>query len=337
MLIRFLGNLKEQSNRILGLGLGICVGFKGTASDVRAQGHKTYRERQMVVINDGWRLYGTLTTPVKEEASVVTLLLAGAGPTDRNGNSGATVAPATLKKLAVALASEGVASIRYDKRGVGESRDKNLQEEKLRFSDYVQDAAVWIKKLKNMSRFQRVVVIGHGEGALVGAMASNIEPPDAFVALCGPGRPADVLLREQLAQNPLNKPFLPRCYMLLDSIKAGQRPGNIPKALQSLFRPSVQPYLESLFSISPTSVFASLRIPVLILSGSTDIQLKKADFDSLCASVKHAECLYVEGMNHVLVEAPMDYVSNITTYMDPQKPLCPIVIEKILKFVRNLN
>ncbi|MCX7768546.1 MAG: lysophospholipase [Flavobacteriales bacterium] len=327
----------KSCSRFLVLGLAICVGCNGTARDGRAQGNKTYRERPISIIHDGWRLYGTLTTPLKEEASIVALLLPGAGPTDRNGNSGATVAPATLRKLAIALASEGVASVRYDKRGVGESRDKILHEEQLRFSHYVEDAVAWIKKLKNMARFQRVVVIGHGEGALVGAMASTMEPPDACVSLCGPGRPADILLREQLALNPLNKPWLTRCSTIIDSIKAGYRPSNIPPALHGPFRASIQPYLESLFAISPPKVFNLLHIPILIIGGSSDIQVQKVDFDSLCARVKQANCVYLEGMNHVLVESTPDYASNVATYLDPQKPLSRELVESIVKFVRKLN
>lgn len=303
-----------------------------------AQNRRAFHEKDMMVHSEGWRLYGTLLQPRQPQApATVVLLIAGSGPTDRNGNSGAAVAPGYLKKLAVALAEKGYASFRYDKRGVGESRDKALREESLRFEDYVRDAAACIRRLKSMNRFQRVVVIGHSEGALIGVMAAARDTPSAYMALCGAGFPSDSLLKRQLKSNPLNRPWLSRAFSLTDSIRSGHRPGNVPRELLALFRPSVQPYLQSWFAVDPITETARLSCPVLIVGGSTDIQVSRADYERLCHALPQARCSWIEGMNHVLVESSAEFGANMATYFDPQLPLHPHLVENIHNFMQSLK
>lgn len=318
--------------------LSVLYGIGAFSGKAEAQPSRLYKEREMMVMSEGWRLYGTLVQPTqsKEPASVV-LLIAGSGPTDRQGNSGATVAPAYLKKLAEALAAHGIASLRYDKRGVGASQDKSLQEERLLFTHYVQDAVAWIHRLRQMGRFRRIVVLGHSEGALVATLACQKEKPDALILLCGAGFPSDSLLKQQLTANPFNRPWLSRAFSLIDSIRAGQRPGNIPAALQSLFRPSVQPYLASWFEYDPAAELARLELPKLVIGGSTDIQVNKNNFERLCTKGQASDCFLIDGMNHVLVEASDDYGANLATYFDPQRPLHRLLVEKVLNFMHQLQ
>ena len=115
---------------------------------------------------------GTLLRPSSRPPLVV-LIVAGSGPTDRNGNSVLGVSANSYKILADSLAAHGLASVRYDKRGVGASSGAMMPEEKLRFDDYVADAAAWIDSLAHDPRFSRVAVIGHSEGALIAAVAAE--------------------------------------------------------------------------------------------------------------------------------------------------------------------
>jgi len=93
---------------------------------------------------DGGTLYGTLQLPAGEhmlesQKHPVALIIAGSGPTDRDGNSPAVGENNSLKMLAEGLAKAGIASLRYDKRMVAESSGINSSEEELRFSDYIND------------------------------------------------------------------------------------------------------------------------------------------------------------------------------------------------------
>ncbi|HEX3368879.1 MAG TPA: alpha/beta hydrolase, partial [Candidatus Cybelea sp.] len=120
-------------------------------------------------------IYGTLALPAKTPAPLI-LIVAGSGPTDRNGNSSLGIAPGTYRQLAGALTRRGVASVRYDKRGIGASESAASKESDLRFDTYVDDAVAWLKLLANDARFSRVSVAGHSEGSLIGMIAVTKAP-----------------------------------------------------------------------------------------------------------------------------------------------------------------
>ena len=130
----------------------------------------------------------------------VVLLLSGSGPTDRNGNS--PMLPGknnSLQMLAEGLASNGIASLRYDKRGVGESAKAMMAEADLRFETYVDDAVAWCEQLRKDKRFSAVIIAGHSEGSLIGMLAAKRCNAAGFISIAGAGRAAADILRTQLA------------------------------------------------------------------------------------------------------------------------------------------
>ncbi|MFD2147860.1 alpha/beta hydrolase [Mucilaginibacter antarcticus] len=143
---------------------------------------------------------GTLTIPKNTNGKIpVVLIIAGSGPVDRDGNSAKlNLATNTYKLIAEALGKDGIASLRYDKRMVGESAI-GQKEENLRFDDYVDDAIGLINLLKDDQRFSKVIVLGHSEGSLVGmlAAASTVGNTNAFISVAGAGRRADRVLRSK--------------------------------------------------------------------------------------------------------------------------------------------
>jgi pimeloyl-ACP methyl ester carboxylesterase len=144
-------------------------------------------------------LHGTLLTPDGAARMPAVLIVPGSGPTDRNGNfpqmGGINN---SLKLLAEGLARHGIASLRFDKRGIAASAPAAPSEAEMRIEQGADDAAGWIRRLRADPRFDRVALIGHSEGALVGMLAAQRAPVDAYVSLAGIGRPFDVVLREQL-------------------------------------------------------------------------------------------------------------------------------------------
>ena len=133
----------------------------------------------------GGTVYGTELTPDGVTGKMpVVLLHSGSGPTDRDGNSTTQFgANDALRLLAEALAKKGIASIRYDKRGVAASALPVWKEEDLRLDDYIGDATAWLKKLRSDARFSRVVMAGHGEGALIASEACAQGGADACVQI----------------------------------------------------------------------------------------------------------------------------------------------------------
>ncbi|WP_296128576.1 alpha/beta fold hydrolase [Pseudomonas sp. Ga0074129] len=278
-------------------------------------------------------LHGTLLKPSGAAPLTVALLIAGSGPTDRDGNNPDGGRNDSLKRLAQSLAKHGIASLRYDKRGVAASRSATPDERDLTVEAYVSDAVAWAQLLKADPAFNRLVLIGHSEGALIASLSAEAAQADALISLAGSARPVDQLLREQLAAR-LPAELLAPSHYLLDRLLAGQLTPQLPNALQVLFRPSVQPYLISLLRQDPAQAFARLKLPALIVQGSHDIQVSVADALALHAAKTDAELLIIPGMNHVLRISSRDLPAQLASYNNPKLPLAQGLGEQIAQFIQ---
>ena len=276
-------------------------------------------------------LSGLLEIPETASQPPVVLLIAGSGPTDKDGNN-PMLKNNSLKFLAEGLLAEGIAVLRYDKRGVGDNADAQMNEEELRFEDFIGDAQSLAKLLKKDPRFSKVIIAGHSEGSLIGMIVAREQQADAYISMAGPGRRADVVLREQLSNQP---PFIKdRAFLILDTLSQSLRADSVPGFLQSLFRPSVQPYLISWFQYEPATELSKLEVPILIVQGTTDLQVKVSDAQALADSNPEAQLKVIEGMNHVFKEAPEDREANIKTYSDPELPIVQELIDVVVGFVK---
>jgi len=194
------------------------------------------------------KLFGTLTIPQKDPPFPVVLIIAGSGPTDRDGNN-PRMKNNALKMLATELMKNGIASLRYDKRGIGKSSSAGLKESDLRFENYIEDAIGWTNFLKQDNRFGDIIIIGHSEGSLIGMIASQQKQVKKFISIAGAGQSADKIIRTQLMSQP--PIILEQASPVLDKLVKGETTENVSQMLYSLFRPSVQPYLISWFKYDP--------------------------------------------------------------------------------------
>jgi pimeloyl-ACP methyl ester carboxylesterase len=280
-------------------------------------------------------IHSTLLLPKDTSKPVpVVLLISGSGPTDRNGNSRMLPGPNnSLKMLAEGLAMNGIATLRYDKRGVGESANAIGAEADLRFDTYIDDAAAFCEQLRADKRFSSVVVAGHSEGSLLGMVAAKRCNASGFISIAGAGRPAADILRTQLA-GKLPPALATQSDAILKALEAGKTTDNPPAELFALYRPSVQPYLISWFRYDPAKSIAALSAPVLIVQGTTDIQVSVDDAKRLAAASPKAKLLIVEGMNHVLKSVSPDKEKQAASYSDPSLMLAPDLLVNIVAFVR---
>ncbi|MDB5933102.1 MAG: Alpha/beta hydrolase [Massilia sp.] len=279
---------------------------------------------------------GSLVMPGAKGPVPVALIVAGSGPTDRNGNS--SVLPGannSLLMLAQALGEAGFASVRYDKRGIAGSLAAGPSESALRFDTYVDDAAGWISLLRRDPRFSSVIVIGHSEGSLIGMLAAKKAGAGAFVSVAGIARPAADVLRTQLA-GKLPPELAAENEAILGSLERGQTSANVPKALASLYRDSVQPYLVSWFRHSPSASIATLDMPVLIVQGSTDIQVAVSEAEALKKARPQAQLVIVPGMNHVLKTVDAAMPAQLASYSDPALAIAPGLMTPLVRFMREL-
>jgi pimeloyl-ACP methyl ester carboxylesterase len=276
-------------------------------------------------------LFGSIDLPAGEGPFPIVVFIAGSGPTDRDGNQPGLKSN-ILKLLGHGLAARGIAVLRYDRRGIGESKKTAPTEGGLRFEMLADDVVAWVKLVRKDKRFSQVGIVGHSQGALVGMLAAQRGPADAFVSLAGVGRKTHVVLREQLAKN-LPALLYQKSGPIIDELVAGRPVADAPKELAGLFRPSVQPFLISEFKIDPAQEMAHLKMPVLIVQGTTDLQVTVDDAKILAAVNKNAKLLLHEGMNHVLRKASTQFAQQ-WSYLDPSQPLMPGLTEEIAAFLR---
>lgn len=289
---------------------------------------------ELELTTSGGVLHGTLEAPAKPDKSCVVLILAGSGPTDRDGNSlGLPGKNDSLKMIAADLAHRGIASARIDKRGIAASKSAGPKEANLLFDTYVDDAVAWIDFLQTQQGFKKVIVLGHSEGALVGLVAAVKKPVAGYISLAGTSRRASVLLREQLATK-LTPELIAESNIILQQLDQGTPVKKVSGALDPLFRKSVQPYLISWFKYTPTEEIARLTSPCLIVQGTTDIQIPVSDADALHQARSGSKLVKIDGMNHVLKKVGSDQAAQISSYSDPDLPLHPGLMGPISQFIR---
>jgi pimeloyl-ACP methyl ester carboxylesterase len=297
-------------------------------------------ERQLLLDTPTGALAGTLTVPTTETEHVG-LIISGSGPTDRDGNSAALPGRNdSLRLLADGLASTGVATLRADKRGVGES--VATPEQDLRLETYVHDALAWLDHLKGEAGFRRFSIIGHSEGSLVGMLVADSFPAEAFISLEGAGRTAQETLirqlRPQLSETQMND-----VEEVVDRLAAAETMDPLPEqiaavpTLASMFRSEVQPYLISWFTYDPADVLARLEIPILIVQGTSDLQVERTDAERLVAANHRSRLAEIDDMNHVLKTAPSDPRANLATYSNPDLPLAPSLVPAITRFLTKVG
>lgn len=275
-------------------------------------------------------LEGTLLYPESSMEPMVVLIVPGSGPTDRNGNN-PMMSNNAYKMIAEGLAENNIASLRIDKRGIGASASAMGKEIDLRFEIYIEDIKAWVTFLNKDTRFNEVVIAGHSEGSLIGMIAAQEKGVAKFISIAGPGEPAGKTLGEQLQAQPdyVKDQAMP----ILDKLIQGETQDSVPPMLNALFRPSVQPYIISWFKYDPKEEIAKLTCPVLILQGTTDIQVAVRDADNLALGNRNATKVILDGMNHILKNAEADRTKNIATYSDPNLPLHSELLKAMVDFI----
>lgn len=289
------------------------------------------REKDIVLKTLTGDINGKLILPKKNETKTVVLIIAGSGPTDMNGNN-SMMQNNSLKFLAEGLAENGIAVVRYDKRGVASSVGAIKKEEDLRFDDYINDVSDWIELLATDKRFERIVVLGHSEGSLLGAAAIvKTGHVSKYVSLAGIGEPAYVTIRKQLSAQP--ESITEPAYAIMDELEKGNMVKDVPPVLISVFRPSIQPYIISWFKYDPLKIFAQLEIPTLIVQGTHDVQVETVNAKLLADTNPLCKELLIEGMNHILKDAPEDRAGNLATYSQKDLSLHKDLLKPIVDFI----
>ncbi len=276
-------------------------------------------------------IYGVLDVPDGATSPMpVALVIASTGQTDRNGDSSLNVTADTYRMLADDLAARGIATLRYDKRGVGQSSTAVSDPGDLTFDAYVSDADDWIRYLRRDKRFSRVAIVGHGEGSIVGLYAAQKVPVDAFVSVAGAGRPLGDVIVGEIAAQPGGAGYVRPARDAVNEIKDGETPDDLPSQLVPLFPPNLTKFLSQFFNADPTTAAHDLTIPLAVVQGTDDIESTELDAHLLADAHAGAVLTIVPRMTHVLKDASDDSRgASIATYTNRRAPLDPAAVDAI--------
>ena len=272
-----------------------------------------YRAEQVSIPTArGYSLAATLTIPdgsMPEMAALaspdgrwpVAVTISGSGPQERD--SGISIVPgyAPFREIADTLGRRGVAVLRYDDRGVGESggADSRAAATSADFADDVQSVLSWLKPQSEVDS-SRMLLIGHSEGGLIAPMVAVREPEvHAVVLLAGTaynGRKILMYQNQQLIDSSKTSPAA------LDSINK-----QLPRTLDSLANTNA--WLRYFMDTDPKPTIARVRQPVLILQGDSDHQVTPEQADTIAATLKRSgntavTLRHFPAVNHLFLNDP---------------------------------
>ena len=272
---------------------------------------------------------GTLLTPNNVIKPNLAIIIAGSGPTDRDGNQN-FLKNNSLKKLAVNLTNNNIATYRYDKRIVKQLKSNNL-DKNIIFDHFVTDAKSVIDYFKSTKNFNKIYVIGHSQGSLVGMLAAK-DRADGFISLAGAGQSIDQVIIEQVNKTAPN--FTEDTKRIFKTLKEGKTTTDYPMALSSIFNIEIQKFMINWMKYNPTEVLSTLNIPILVINGTKDLQVSESEAKLLKEANKDATLKIIENMNHVLVTIEGDNLENSKSYAETQRPIAEGLIDTITNFIK---
>lgn len=287
---------------------------------------KTYTEEELSITK--W-VDGTLLTPKDSENPNLAIIIAGSGPTNRNGNQN-FLKNNSLKKLAESLTENSIATFRFDKRIVKQIRQNNV-DKNMMFDDFVTDASAVLDHFIEKDSYSNIYIIGHSQGSLVGMLSAK-DKADGFISLAGAGNNIGDVIIEQIEKTaPM---FNEDTKRIIASLKEGKTTTDYPAALGSVFSTDLQPFMINWMSHNPTDIIKALEMPILIVNGTKDLQVSETEAEVLKAANDKANLLIIENMNHVLFEIEGDDLENSKSYNESFRVISPQLIKGITDFIK---
>lgn len=290
-----------------------------TAQEALQANAQCVMEQELSVTSTGETLVGRLTLPVAATAeggapAPTLLLLPGSGAVDMDGNALPFITNAMYKQLAFELACHGYGLLRVSKLGIAPSTgDGNA----VTLATYAQNTADWLALLAEQPGVDatRLGLMGHSEGGLISlyAAAEGYADPAVVVLLASPGRPLDVILREQLLAsfersglNPAAQEEMTRqTDEALAAIRSVEGPtlaldGDLADNQVAASFAHAAGLLRSMAEVDPAQLAGRLSAPTLVVQGLKDVQITQADSSRLADALGRGTLLEFPNMGHSL-------------------------------------
>lgn len=283
------------------------------------------KEKDILINNDLIELPGTLS--YTETSKKLVIWVHGSGNVDRNGNQvGANVKANYIKQFRDEINKNDIAFYSYDKRTANPKNAAHL--EGILLDDFVSDVEKVIEHFKKESAFSEIILIGHSQGSLIAMLASN--NATKYISLAGPGESIDkTIIKQVTAQSAeLGK-------TTEDHFKELKDTGDVKEVnpfLVTIFAKQNLAFIRNWMSYDPLKEIAKIKIPILIINGSKDLQVKVADANALKTANNNAQIVIIENMNHVIKNIKKDE-DNMNSYYSPDFKVSSELVKTITKFV----
>ncbi|GGA76916.1 alpha/beta hydrolase [Flavobacterium palustre] len=310
-------------------------------------------------------LAGTLTLPKKAGVFPAVILISGSGPQDRNEE---IFGHKPFLIMADYLTRNGIAVLRYDDRGVGQSKGNFKTATSADFATDVESAVAYLKTRKEISK---IGLIGHSEGGLIAPMVANKSNDVAFIVLlAAPGIQGDqILLLQQkligkasgisdadLQKNELvnrkiydivNKSSsleqlnIDLAHYLKTALKdnsKSEKPATMSddEFVKLQVSQIATPWMQYFIKYNPTPALEKVKCPVLALNGEKDVQVAaNENIDAITKALakagnKKVTAKILPNLNHLFQECQTGAPSEYATI---EQTFSPLVLEEINKWI----
>jgi hypothetical protein len=324
-----------------------------------------YRTEDVTVPSvDGVQLGCTLDLPQGGGPFPAAVMATGSGPQDRDEN---LLGHKPFLVIADYLARRGIATLRCDDRGVAKSTGKYVNASAADFAD---DAEAGVRYLRTRSEIapNKIGIIGHSEGGMIGPMVAARSHDVAFVVMmAGPGIPGDsvVLLQGELIakaagaapaalerQRLINRALFDAILASRDSAEAAGRIRHVEDSVIATLPASEQATarrqlaqgqaqltsreFQSIIRYDPRPVLTQVHVPVLALDGTLDLQVPYAeDLAGIASALKAAgnrdvTTVALPGLNHLFQPAKTGSPSE---YGEIETTMAPVALETIADWI----
>ena len=291
-------------------------------------------------------LAGTMCMPTDPKALVV--MVTGSGPQNRDEE---LMGHKPFAVLADSLARRGIASIRYDDRGVAKSTGD--------FATATTDTfALDAARVVDYARTQfggRVGIIGHSEGGYIAYQLGSEGVIDMSVAIAGPAVPCREIILDQnrhtLEQSGMSKEVITTALAIIDEAFdviaaggtldfdtiAGERASQLPAMLMAQLRAtstaSTTPWVRRFVVLDAAPYLRDMKCPLMASFGTLDTQVRSsvnmARIRELCPGVNAKE---YAGLNHLMQHA---VTGEVAEYAEIEETMSPEVIADIIDFIHS--
>jgi hypothetical protein len=291
---------------------------------------ETIVSEDILLMNDSIMLPGTLSYNKALKSQPLVIFIHGSGNVDRNGNqAGVNIQANYIKQLADSLNTKGIAFYRYDKRSATEENLKFMMED-LDFYGFVDDANLAANNFKDDKRFNSITLIGHSQGSLV-AMLAAIKNVDKYVSLAGISEDMGTFIINSYQAYTEEMGNMAR--EQITELKETGTIETVNPALAHLFSKPNQAFFITWMAYNPSEEIKKLQIPVLIINGTKDLQVKVEEANKLHEAKPDSEIVIIENMNHILKNIDKDE-NNMKSYYSPDFPLSEELINTLDLFIK---